>query len=183
MLQSSADPHQTLRNPTEYGLHASILVQSYLSPGKEPLRALYILCSSHFTMSSLPIVIIGAGVSGLTLAQYLRKSNVPFQIFERDASISARNGGWGLTLHWGLAALRQLLPEDILSRLNETCVNKEAVSNGDTGRYQFLDLCSGSALCDVPAAERIRVSRTRLRRLLADGVDVQVYVLFIFPSG
>ncbi|KAH8426430.1 FAD-dependent oxidoreductase [Aspergillus melleus] len=120
----------------------------------------------------LPILIIGAGISGLILAQYLRRSGIAYQIFERDASIGARAGGWGLTLHWALPALYELLPEDVKAQLPETFVNKEAVSNGDKGRYQFFDLATGEALCSVPAAERIRVSRSRFRQLLTSGVDV-----------
>lgn len=122
----------------------------------------------------LPVLIIGAGINGLVLAQYLKTKGVPFQIFERDSAIDARSGGWGLTLHWALPALRQLLPEDIVAQLPETYVNKEAAARGDTGRYQFFDLKSGEALYNVPAAERIRVSRVRMRQLLTSGIEVQV---------
>ncbi|KAF7585455.1 hypothetical protein BBP40_010888 [Aspergillus hancockii] len=111
----------------------------------------------------LPVLIIGAGISGLILAQYLQTAGVPFQIFERDSAVDARSGGWGLTLHWALPALRHLLPEDLVAQLPETYVNKEAAARGDAGRYQFFDLKSGEALSNVPAAERIRVSRVRLR--------------------
>ncbi|KAB8236900.1 FAD-dependent oxidoreductase [Aspergillus alliaceus] len=119
------------------------------------------------------VLIIGAGISGLILAQYLKTSGVPFQIFERDPAVDARSGGWGLTLHWALPALRQLLPAELVARLPETYVNKEAAARGDTGRYQFFDLKSGEALYSVPAAERIRVSRVRLRQLLTTGIEVQ----------
>jgi cation diffusion facilitator CzcD-associated flavoprotein CzcO len=122
----------------------------------------------------LPVLIVGAGISGLILAQYLKTAGVPFQIFERDSAVDARSGGWGLTLHWALPALRQLLPEDLVAQLPKTYVNKEAAARGDTGRYQFFDLKSGEALSNVPAAERIRVSRVRLRQLLTTGLEVQV---------
>ena len=121
-----------------------------------------------------PIIIIGAGVAGLTLAQSLRKQNVPLRIFERDESLGAKPGGWGLTIHWGLPALREALPEDILEKIPETYVNKEAVRNGEDGRYQFFDLSCGEARYNIPAAERIRVSRMRLKGLLTDGLDIEV---------
>ncbi|KAK2768631.1 hypothetical protein FQN54_000487 [Arachnomyces sp. PD_36] len=120
-----------------------------------------------------PVIIIGAGVAGLTLAHSLQKQNIPFKIFERDASISAKSGGWGLTIHWGLPALRESLNADVLERIPETYVNKEAVRNGEDGRYQFFDLSSGEARYNIPAAERIRVSRMRLKGLLAEGLDIQ----------
>ena len=125
-------------------------------------------------MSDQPILIIGAGISGLVLAQYLLNHDIAFKIFDRDSAIDARSGGWGLTLHWSLPALRELLPEHLVDRFPETFVNKEASARGDTGRFQFFELKSGAALYDVPAAERIRVSRVRLRELLTTGVDVQV---------
>ncbi|EAW08965.1 FAD-dependent oxidoreductase [Aspergillus clavatus NRRL 1] len=124
-------------------------------------------------MSDLPVLIIGAGISGLTLAQYLHRSGVPFLIFERDSSINIRSGGWGLTLHWGLPILRDLLPQEIVARLPECSVNKEASDKGDVGRFPFFDLSSASALFEVPAAERVRVNRGRLRELLTTGVDIQ----------
>ncbi|KAF7117638.1 hypothetical protein CNMCM5793_006761 [Aspergillus hiratsukae] len=124
-------------------------------------------------MSDLPVLIIGAGISGLTLAQYLHRTGVPFLVFERDSSIDIRSGGWGLTLHWGLPILREMLPEQIVARLPECSVNKEASENGDVGRFPFFDLSAGSALFEVPAAERLRVNRGRLRELLTTGIDIK----------
>ncbi|KAK4553904.1 hypothetical protein LTR86_009079 [Recurvomyces mirabilis] len=125
---------------------------------------------SHATQ--LPILIIGAGISGLTLAQACRKYDVPYQLFERDVSPTARSAGWGLTLNWSLPTFRSLVPDDVLARLPETLVNKAAVDAGEKGRFTFFDLDTGTAKWKVPATERIRVSRERLRRLLLTGLDV-----------
>ncbi|KAJ5691667.1 hypothetical protein N7488_012402 [Penicillium malachiteum] len=124
-------------------------------------------------MSDPPVLIIGAGISGLILAQYLQSEGVRFRIFDQDSALNARSGGWGLTLHWALPALRKLLPEHVISRFSDTFVNKDAASRGDMGRFQFFDLKSGKALYNVPAEERIRVNRGRLRELLTTGLDVQ----------
>lgn len=45
------------------------------------------------------ILIIGAGLAGLALAQSLRARNYTFQVFDRDVSEVARNQGWCITLH------------------------------------------------------------------------------------
>lgn len=45
------------------------------------------------------IVILGAGLGGLTLAQALRKDGIPFRIFDRDESLHARDGGWAIGIH------------------------------------------------------------------------------------
>ncbi|KAL1972577.1 hypothetical protein VTN31DRAFT_6991 [Thermomyces dupontii] len=122
--------------------------------------------------SDLPIIIIGAGISGLSLAQYLRREKIPYHVFERDASVDARPGGWGLTLHWGLPALQELLPPELYDRLKETNVNVEAVN--DPGRYLFFDLKNGEPKysLDFPKTGRLRVLRTKLRKLLTTGLDI-----------
>lgn len=45
------------------------------------------------------IIIIDADITGLILAQALKRNDIPFAVFERDPSISARGRGWGLTIH------------------------------------------------------------------------------------
>ncbi|EFQ25974.1 FAD binding domain-containing protein [Colletotrichum graminicola] len=124
----------------------------------------------------LPVIIIGAGVSGLLLAQYLRKTTVPFRIYERDADLTTRGVGWGLTLHWSLPALRSLLPEDLVARLPEAYVDRAAVTRGEASAFPFFDLSTGElkgASPRAPESLRIRVTRERLRRLIATDVDIQ----------
>ena len=122
----------------------------------------------------IPILIIGAGISGLALAQALLKEQIPFQIVEQDDSASSRSAGWGLTIHWALPAFLDLLPRELQERLPETYVNREAVKKGEIGNFAFYDLSSGEARWKVPPNKRIRVSRERLRRLLMTGVEVKV---------
>ena len=127
--------------------------------------------------NDLPVLIIGAGISGLLLAQQLRQLNIPFHIFERDTDFTSRGSGWGLTLHWSLPALRELLPADLISRLPDTYVDRAAVERKEDSTFPFFDLSTGEKKGAVPRAgenERIRVSREKLRQLLATGVDVKV---------
>lgn len=50
-------------------------------------------------MSPPRVLILGAGLGGLTLAQSLRKRGVEFEIFEKDEHMQARAGGWAIALH------------------------------------------------------------------------------------
>jgi 2-polyprenyl-6-methoxyphenol hydroxylase-like FAD-dependent oxidoreductase len=42
------------------------------------------------------ILIVGAGLSGLLLAQILRKADIAFEVFERDSGTRAQ--GWSVAL-------------------------------------------------------------------------------------
>lgn len=50
-------------------------------------------------MSNLRVLIIGAGIGGLTLAQALRKQGIDFEIFEKDESENSRKQGWAIGIH------------------------------------------------------------------------------------
>ncbi|KAJ4411682.1 hypothetical protein N0V82_008957 [Gnomoniopsis sp. IMI 355080] len=65
--------------------------------------------------SSYPhVLIVGAGLSGLTLAQILRKNGVSYEVFERDVDADARAQGWAIALHGTvLRDLKEVMPEDI----------------------------------------------------------------------
>jgi 2-polyprenyl-6-methoxyphenol hydroxylase-like FAD-dependent oxidoreductase len=139
------------------------------------------MTSAPSVANTLPVLIIGAGISGLLLAQQLRKLSIPFQIFEREPDVQTRSAGWGLTLHWSLPALRKLLPEDLLVQLPDTYVDRAAVGRDESSTFPFFDLSTGEKRSSSPKAlesQRIRVTREKLRGLLATGVDIKVSVLF-----
>lgn len=51
-------------------------------------------------MSQDKVLIVGAGIGGLALAQALRKQCIPFEIFERDNGPYGRSQGWAVALSW-----------------------------------------------------------------------------------
>lgn len=126
------------------------------------------------SLSRPHVLIIGGGITGLLLAQALKKSDLPFTVFERDPTLSHRGRGWGLTIHWALDTLTSLLPQHLIDRLPEAYVNPQASMSGENGKFMFFDVRSGEMKWTVPPSKRIRVSRERLRALLADGVNIQV---------
>jgi 2-polyprenyl-6-methoxyphenol hydroxylase-like FAD-dependent oxidoreductase len=72
--------------------------------------------------AELPILIIGAGISGLAFAQGLLKSRIPFRIYERDPALNARSQGYRFRIHGsGQAALASLLSSNLYTRLEASC--------------------------------------------------------------
>ncbi|KAF5666673.1 FAD-binding protein [Fusarium heterosporum] len=123
-----------------------------------------------------PILIIGAGISGLLLAQSLGQYGIPVRVFERDNNLETRGAGWGLTLNWSLPALQSLLPEHIFTQIPEAYVDRKAVAEGLSSAFPFFDLSTGGLKASTPKApesSRTRVTRQGLRNVLASGVNVE----------
>ncbi|KAK0386553.1 hypothetical protein NLU13_6388 [Sarocladium strictum] len=119
-----------------------------------------------------PVIIVGGGITGLVLAQALTKRSIPFVIYERDPDPLYRGKGWGITIHWALKSLLDLLPQHIIDRLPEAFVDADATKNGENGKFLFFNLRTGEALWQVPPAKRIRMGREKFRRLLMDGIPI-----------
>lgn len=118
-----------------------------------------------------PIIIIGAGVVGLSLAQALKLRGIPFEIYERDKTIE-RAKGWGITIHWALPALKACLPPALFERLATIQVDPQQGIK-DTGRFVFLDLATAEPRYVIPPSPRLRINRLKFRELLAEGLDVK----------
>ncbi|KAL9530298.1 putative FAD-dependent monooxygenase [Sphaerulina musiva] len=138
------------------------------------------------------ILIIGAGLTGLILAQALRKLQhlaslnttsssspppplITYEIFERDPRAFFRGGGWSLTIHWALTDLQNLLPDEIMQNFETCLVNRDAAAAGQAGNFQFLNLCTSEIVeaWPIPRGAASRVSRERILELLMRGVDVR----------
>lgn len=65
-------------------------------------------------MPQIKVLIVGAGLGGLCLAQTLRKADINIEVFERDGSPWDRAQGYRLHLEAdALNALREVLPQDL----------------------------------------------------------------------
>ncbi|KAK7707984.1 hypothetical protein SLS64_006806 [Diaporthe eres] len=71
-----------------------------------------------------PVLIIGAGVAGLTFAQGLRLRSVPFRIFERHARSHVKQGHRFRTSRDGQAALDSVLSPQLRDLLGRTAAER-----------------------------------------------------------
>lgn len=120
-----------------------------------------------------PVIIVGAGICGLTLAHGLKKVGIPFEIYERDIEVDARGQGWAITLHWVLPFLEKMLEPEVYQALDRIQVDPE-VGRNDTGNFLFINLATEEAKFRIPPNGRRRVGREKMRRLLLEGVEEYV---------
>ncbi|KAL9120923.1 MAG: hypothetical protein Q9187_002520 [Circinaria calcarea] len=120
------------------------------------------------------VLIIGAGLGGLALAQALRKQHVPFQIFERDIGPETRSQGWAVSLHWILKDLLSSTLRDVHS-LERCSVTHEL---GISAEFSLFDAHSGKQLGNVVGRSpdgdltMIRVNRARYRDWLLKHLEI-----------
>lgn len=97
-----------------------------------------------------PVLISGAGLGSLMLAQSLLRASIPFLIFESEASISFRAQGYRLRLSSeGLDAIESVLGPEDFQRFYDIC--------GKTGGGGFASIEATTGLkIEAPAKEEPR---------------------------
>ena len=94
-----------------------------------------------------PIIISGAGLASLLLAQSLLRASIPFLVFEQDSSISSRAQGYRLRLSSeGLDAIESVLGPEGFQRFWDKC------SKTGGGGFAAIDATAGSKV-PVPAKD------------------------------
>lgn len=94
-----------------------------------------------------PVLIIGGGISGLCLAQGLKKLNIPFKVFERDVAAAGRAQGYRLRLLDGIGAMERVVPPQVSALFHATTANFEFgihKYNAITGETRSLTKSEGA---------------------------------------
>jgi 2-polyprenyl-6-methoxyphenol hydroxylase-like FAD-dependent oxidoreductase len=114
------------------------------------------------------VVVIGAGLGGLCLAQGLRKHGVDVKVFERDASLTDRPQGYRLHLDGrGDSGLRTCLPPRLYDLVRATTSRPSRRMTVATSRLKTL------RVFEPPGGSSTSVDRLTLREiLLSDLPDV-----------
>ncbi|BCY10687.1 NAD(P)/FAD-dependent oxidoreductase [Actinoplanes sp. L3-i22] len=115
------------------------------------------------------VLISGAGIGGLALAQALHRGGLDVAVFERDPAPHSRDQGYRLHLDAdGNEALRACLPPEVLDRVRDTSgLNGDLVAT----LTQRLEQVFAQEFPGIPDAEISNVDRDTFRRgLLTDRV-------------
>ena len=136
----------------------------------------------------LPVLIIGAGISGLCLAQGLRKASIPFIVFERDPALNIRSQGYRVRINDdGIAALKKTLPPPLYARLVASCA--QIGPGGNPKPQNFINALTGLTAqpksleaqlermppqSRPPANDALNADRNTLRNVLISGLEEYV---------
>ncbi|KAJ6166696.1 hypothetical protein N7470_002143 [Penicillium chermesinum] len=124
---------------------------------------------------NLHILIIGAGATGLFIAQGLKKAGISSTIYERysEREYKARSGQWSMALHWSLPLIEKLLPPGVYSLLSTTYTNRwEEIDANIASQIPIVNGATGELLAQVPMSNPKRVVRGKLRNLLTAGIEI-----------
>ncbi|OTB11661.1 hypothetical protein K445DRAFT_26381 [Daldinia sp. EC12] len=120
------------------------------------------------------VLIVGAGLGGLTLAQIFRKNGIPFEIFERDEHDVARTQGWSLTMHTFVPTilddLLEAIPDD-MPNLRDCAHHLNPLNLETQVVFYFHNDRLGTE--NSPSTPTLRLNRLLLRQWLSTGVNVQ----------
>jgi 2-polyprenyl-6-methoxyphenol hydroxylase-like FAD-dependent oxidoreductase len=130
--------------------------------------------------TTTPIIIMGAGISGLALAQGLLKLDVPFHVYERDSALNVRAQGYRVRISGnGIEALKQLLTPELYSRLEDSMAitttpgfKPEIYLNALTCKPLDLNF-PGRPSISLPLSkvQPLNADRSVLRMVLSKGIE------------
>lgn len=122
-----------------------------------------------------PVLISGAGLASLLLAQALRNANIPFRIFERDASFAFRGQGYRLRLSTeGLDAIEGVLDKSLWQQFWDACGKTSGAG------YREFDAISGTSTVvemeglSSRGGQTVGIARGDMRRIFAQGCEDKI---------
>lgn len=133
----------------------------------------------NHSYSTISVAIVGAGLSGLCLAQSLVQAGFDVQLYERDLSSHGRRQGYRITLDkYGAGALKRCLPLQLFDLVLATASIQE-----DVGYFRFTNQDLGEIFKltfkrdpQIPNRQVVgQVDRATLRTILLSGLQDRVH--------
>ncbi|KAI9664610.1 MAG: hypothetical protein M1821_006056 [Bathelium mastoideum] len=119
------------------------------------------------TTASRPVLIIGAGVSGLALAQGLCLCSIPFRLFERHSRFNTLQGHRFRISGDGIAAVKSILSPEAQELFKRTAAERARFQP----RYVDIKKMKFAEPTIVETPESMPVDRTWLRLLMTRGIE------------
>ncbi|OJD28078.1 hypothetical protein ACJ73_00534 [Blastomyces percursus] len=132
---------------------------------------------SSSSPEKVTVLIIGAGSTGLALAQGLKQANISCIVVERDERLDARSRDWNMGMHWGEAALKSLVCDETWSRLQSVQVDPSQPT-AKIDDLRFVNGESGELISALQVQKFYRLRRSKLRALLAEDLDIRYNASF-----
>ncbi|KAJ4392256.1 hypothetical protein N0V93_005881 [Gnomoniopsis smithogilvyi] len=126
--------------------------------------------SNEHQSTGLTAMIIGAGCSGLLLAQALKKSDILCTVFEQDARIDARPRDWDFGIYWAQSPLANVLPSDLLAQVPDAQVDNHVPD--DTDYIPIYNGATAARMSTIPAPQTLRLGRRRFVEVIGKGVNI-----------
>ncbi|KAF2676583.1 FAD/NAD(P)-binding domain-containing protein [Lentithecium fluviatile CBS 122367] len=123
------------------------------------------------SIQDLHVIVVGAGITGLLTCQGLRKAGIRYSLFERDVSMNYRSNEWTMAIHWALPLLKETLPAEVYANLPDIACNPTVGIH--SGLYPIINGETGDLITGVPYKDGLRVPRSKMRALCAQGVNIQ----------
>ncbi|KAK7963859.1 hypothetical protein PG996_008455 [Apiospora saccharicola] len=122
--------------------------------------------------ADLPVLIIGAGSSGLAVAHGLKNANIAYKVFEQDPTAKPRNArDWAIGCHWSYPILASLIGEEKWARIIETQTDPNTPTKVSDG-CPVINGKTGEIIRHVPLNNFYRLVRSRFRAFMAEDIDV-----------
>ncbi|KAI5363800.1 Putative FAD-binding domain, FAD/NAD(P)-binding domain superfamily [Septoria linicola] len=117
------------------------------------------------------IIIVGAGTTGLALAQGLKKAGIAFTVYERAPSAESKRN-WDFGLHWGIEPLRELVPEHFWWSIDECQVDPHIELRDEHFRMPLINAANGTTIKILESSKFYRFRRDKFRKWLLQDLDV-----------
>lgn len=99
------------------------------------------------------------------------QAGIKYSLFERDVSLNYRSNEWTMAIHWALPLLKEILPEEVYANIPSIACNP--VLGIHSGLYPIINGDTGDLITGVPYQDGLRVPRSKMRQMCAEGLDVQ----------
>lgn len=125
--------------------------------------------------SETHVIIVGAGATGLLIAQGLKKAGISAAVYERYPydEYKKRSGKWTMALHWSIPHIQACLAPEQFEKLKSVETNPwEEQDQKVVSSIPIINGRSGDMLASIPMPSPKRVVRGKLRDLFNVGIDV-----------